>query len=218
MILQFDKSIAQKNPTLFDLIESKSLLYPVYYILDSRLRDASNLSNWLAESIDNPSDELVAACKGIDTTQDPDYIMTDVLRLVHSLVTYTPDSKIYKTPEKWQTPKETLTLKTGDCEDGAILIYCMARHLGVPSNRLLLFAGDVAGGGHCWCGYRATEYPLNWAFMDWCYWYDSSTPGARPKYYIKDNIIYDDVLNRYLKIWFAFNEDKSYKGINNATA
>lgn len=215
MILQFDKAITEKHPELFDYVESKSLWYPIYYLIDHRVRVAANLQEWIKKQLDNPSEELELIAATFDKTRYTDYLMTDILRWVQKNITYVTDDKVYKTPEKWQTPSETLALKTGDCEDGAILMYALAHMCGVPDNRLLLFAGFVTGGGHCWLGYRSDEYPLNWCFMDWCYWFDRSTPNARQKYYIQDTTIYDDPLKRYHSIWFAFNSSNSFKGIMN---
>lgn len=215
MIISFDKKITKANPQLFDFIESKSIWYPIYYMIDHRVRDSVNLQKWIKEQLDNPSEELELIAKTFDKSQEADYIMTDILRWVQKNITYVTDDKTYKVPEKWQTPSETLKLKTGDCEDGAILIYALAQMCGIPDSRLLIFAGSVLGGGHCWLGYRSDEYPLNWCFMDWCYWYDRNTPNNRTKYYIKDTTIYDDPKHQYLTIWFAFNSTNSYKGILN---
>jgi len=211
----FNKDLVKHNPELFKFIEQKSLWYPIYYILDSRVRDAKNLQVWLNDNVSVIPEEVANIVAQFNMNQDADYIMVDILRWVKENIVYTTDNKVYKTPEKWQTAAETIKLKTGDCEDGAILIYTLAIHCGIPPERLLLFAGDVDGGGHCWCGYRSTEYPLNWCFMDWCYWYDPTTPSARTKYYILGSKIYDDPKNQYYDIWFAFNHVDSFKGIMN---
>lgn len=215
MIIQFDRSIAKNNPQLFNYIESKSVWYPLYYVLDHRVRDSVNLQKWVKEQLDNTSDEVKQLAATFDSKQDADYIITDILRWVQKNIKYITDNKVYKVPEKWQSAAETLSLKTGDCEDGAILIFTLARLCGIPENRLLIMCGSVDGGGHAWLSYRPSEYPLNWCFMDWCYWFDRSTPSSRTKYYIKDTTIYNDPKNQYYSIWFAFNDSSSYKGIMN---
>lgn len=219
MLIHINRAISINNPQLFEFVEAKSIWYPLYYIIDRRVRESVHLQSWLAEQLTKPTEALELIAATFDKTQSTDYLMTDILCWVHNNISYVSDSKVYKTVEKWQTPSETLVLKTGDCEDGAILIYALAHMCGVNDNRLLLFAGDVksAAGteGHCWLGYRSDEYPLNWCFMDWCYWFDQTTPNTRTKYYIKDTKIYDDPLNHYLNIWFAFNATKSFKGIMN---
>lgn len=215
MIIHFDKKITKVNPSLFDFIESKSIWYPVWYIIDHRVRDSVNLQKWCKDQLENTSQEVKDLASSFSKEKDYDYLMTDILRWVQANIKYVPDDKVYKTPEKWQKAEETLKLKTGDCEDGAILIFTLARLCGVPSNRLLILCGSVLGGGHAWCAYRPSEYPLNWCFMDWCYWYDRNTPNNRTKYYINDTTIYDDPQKQYHSIWFAFNDSTSHKGIMN---
>ncbi len=215
MIIHFDKKITDKNPALFDFIESKSILYPIYYIMDYRVRKSVNLQKWFAEQVSNSCVKLKEIGDSIKDNKDYDYVMTDILRWVNKNIVYTTDSKKWKLAEVWQTPEETLTSGTGDCEDGTILIAALAHYKGIPSNRWLINCGDVSLGGHAYFIYRPTEYPLNWCFMDWCYYYDKTTPSARTKYYIKDNTIYDDPLKHYLTTWFSFNDKTSYKGIMN---
>lgn len=116
----------------------------------------------------------------------------------------------------------TVILKNGSilhqCEDGAILMYVLARLAGIPSNRLLLFAGSVNGGGHCWLGYRPVSDPLNFRFLDWCYWPDISLVESRKFYSIIGKQIYSFQTgaykkdNNYYNIWWAFNEDATYFG------
>lgn len=40
---------------------------------------------------------------------------------VNCMICYMPDERAHKKPEHWQMPAETLSRKTGDCEDYAIL-------------------------------------------------------------------------------------------------
>ena len=67
---------------------------------------------------------------------------------------------------------------THQCEDGAILIYILAHLCGIPDYRIQLVAGNVVGGGHCYCVFTDTngiEYPI-----DWCYWYKKSVAMKIP--------------------------------------
>lgn len=215
MIYQFDKKITEKHPEMFEYIESRNIWSLIVFTIDTKARKSIVVKDWLNDIIKNPSKELIKICDEIPNNKNPDYIMTDILRWVNKNIKYKSDSVIWKMSDKWQTPEETLNLKTCDCEDGAILMYAMAIYKNIPVNRLLLFCGSVVGGGHCWLGYKSTEYPLNWCFMDWCYWYDSLTPNSRTKYYIDNQTIYDDPTNNYKNIWFGFNHIKSYLGIKN---
>lgn len=203
----------KKYPEIFEFVEAKSLWYPIYYILDSGLRKSVNLQNWFQNIVSNPCDELIKIANTIKDNDNPDYTVTDILHWVNKNITYVQDNVKWKLAERWQTPEETLSLRTGDCEDGAILIAALVHYKKVPSNRWLINCGDVVGGGHAYFSYKPSEYPLNWCFMDWCYYYDGAVPEDRTKYYIKDATIYGDA--QYQKLWFAFNDKKSYKGLLN---
>ena len=141
--------------------------------------------------------------------------------LIHSWVVnnikYVTDKSKWKLDEYWQTPDETLVNLTGDCEDGAILEYTLARMKGIPVERLLLLCGDVLGGGHCWLGYKPEEYPLNFVFMDWCYWANLNSVDFRNKFFIdSSNVVHEYNLNselksNYYKVWWGFNEQTSIR-------
>ncbi len=207
-----------KKKGVFDYIKSSYFDYFITYVLDSGFRIGTELRPWIKQQIDNPTLELIQAGQEATKTLPKDVSVDTValacLKYVINNVTYTADSKTWKVDEKWQTAQETLMSKKGDCEDGAILMYILCRLNGVPANRLLLNAGDVQGGGHCWLSYRPDEYPLNFVFLDWCYWPNQLYPNDRPKFYIDGKkIVGEDT--RYYKIWFAFNEENSYYELKN---
>lgn len=56
-------------------------------------------------------------------------------------ITYKFDSDVHSVSEYWQLPAETLELRTGDCEDFAILLCSMLRAYGVPSNQVYVAGG-----------------------------------------------------------------------------
>lgn len=215
MIIKVDPWISNQHPALFNFIEAKSAWSLVFYRMSSQYNTMTDLQAWFKGQVNNPSEILKDIANHIPGDSNLDNLMTNILRWVANNITYTADDKKWKLVERWQTPEETLTSLTGDCEDGAILIAALARYKGVPSNRILIMCGSVDGGGHCWAAYRPNEYPLNWVFMDWCYWYSPNTPNVRTKYYIKDTTIYDDPKSQYYSIWFAFNDTSGYKGLMN---
>lgn len=216
MIIKYDKELTERVPEIYNYVDSQNLWAIVYFIVNSNARKSVVVQEWLKEYIKNPCQELIDICKKeIKIDKNHDYTMTEILRWVIKNIKYVPDSTKWKMGDRWQSPQETIVSGTGDCEDGAILIYAMAIQCGVPESRVLLMCGDVLGGGHCWCSYRSTEYPLNWCFMDWCYWPDTRSPDSRQKYYILDTTIYDDPKKQYYKIWFAFNHINAYRGLMN---
>jgi hypothetical protein len=173
--------------------------------------------SWISEQVKNPDQSLKDYADKITLGKDYDETCLNVLRQVIKDLRYTPDQTAWGMSEYWQTGKETLSKLTGDCEDGATLIYLLCRYKGVPANHLLLLCGDVEGGGHCFLGYKPETYPLNFVFLDWCYWQTNNNIEDRSKFYINHNKIkeYNNlgslINSKYYDIWFAFNEETSIK-------
>jgi len=178
------------------------------WIIDSKYRKAVHLPTWIKEQIDNPSQEIINIAKSLKG-KDDNKTMLYVLKYVHDTIVYTPDDKVWSMPEYWQTAQQTLIKKTGDCEDGAILSYVLARLAGVPEYKLHLTCGSVDGGGHCWLMYSPQAYWF--VFMDWCYWYNNKSVEDRPKFFIVDKTIKGEDI-RYKDMWFAFSESRLLVG------
>jgi transglutaminase-like putative cysteine protease len=214
MLFKFPKEKIGDNE--FNHIKNSWNSKILYWIIDYRFRKSYRLSSWLS-SFDYTV--LSEALKEIPNDDDFDKQVIHCLRWVKNNITYVSDKISWDVDEKWQSIEETIGLRTGDCEDGAILLYWLCRFKGVPANRLYILAGDVDGGGHCWLGYKPTEYPLNWIFLDWCYWYNANNLGSRSLFYINEIKISEytptgkQVNDSYYKIWFAFNEEDSYTKI-----
>ena len=182
----------------------------IKYVVDSNFRQSVSISTWLENSINRTLNlnDLKSKPRSI---KNEDAQMMEILRWVKNNIKYVPDSKQWKRIEYWQKPQETLNSMQGDCEDGAILMYCLARMYGIPENRLLLICSDTPIGGHCYLAYKPTNYPLNFTFMDWCYNVDLRTIQTRTKYSIVGKTINGD--KYYSNMWFAFNEIDSYSEI-----
>ena len=52
--------------------------------------------------------------------------------------------------EFWYFPDETLTRRSGDCDDSSLLLLSMLRNF-YPPNRVYAVAGTYRGLGHMWC-------------------------------------------------------------------
>jgi len=122
-------------------------------------------------------------------------------------VVYTPDSTDFKLPEVWLFPFETLTLRKGDCEDGAILLANLMLRQGIPYWRIRINAGDVKDPavknskvGHAWVTYLR-ESDNEWVVLDWCYWGTECT-SLQKKWHDATN---------YFNIWFSFNSRYVFK-------
>lgn len=212
MIFRFPKQ--KINQEVFDY-ESKNFLdHLVTWCLSSDYRKSVRLSSWLKEQLTTPSKELLTIADSISSYEDNDLQVIEVLKWIINNLTYKSDKNVWGVEEKWQTAEETIRLKTGDCEDGAVLTYILCRLKGVNANRLAITAGDVNGGGHCWLMYKPTEYPLNFVVLDWCYWANTLPLTNRNLFYIIDNDIieyenYQIIKSNYYTLWFMFNEDWS---------
>jgi hypothetical protein len=65
-------------------------------------------------------------------------------------IAYKDDALIYGTSEYWQFGKETVSLRTGDCEDFAILLCSLFRANGVSADDVYVVVGRNSEGYHAW--------------------------------------------------------------------
>lgn len=127
--------------------------------------------------------------------------MLQALKWVRKNIEYESDEKVTGFKEFWNFPFETLAQGEADCEDGAVLLYCLAWCAGVPYWKLRVTAGWVKTpgkqdkSGHAYLTYYC-ENKDKWVIVDWCYYYNSKTMSERPAY--KTEEFYDDV-------WFSWN-------------
>lgn len=59
-------------------------------------------------------------------------------------ITYIHDIDVYGQRDYWQLPSETLDLRTGDCEDFAILFCTLLRAYGVPADQVYVAVGGLS--------------------------------------------------------------------------
>jgi hypothetical protein len=117
---------------------------------------------------------------------------------------YEMDKGRFGLDEFWAYPSEVLTVKTGDCEDGAILLANLLRACGVPYWKIRLTAGMTPLGAHAYVTYFC-EKTNHWVALDWCYQLDLRAIDQRPDY--KDSPIYGEV-------WFSWNRRYAFsKGV-----
>jgi len=141
------------------------------------------------------------------TGSNNDEKMLNIQKWVVNNIKYIGDNLSAGVVEYWQFPFETLRLRTGDCEDGALLIAALAVNSGIPAFRLRVVAGFVQPaptapqGGHAYVAYLR-ESDNQWVAIDWCYLQDSNTPIAL-KPILKNNTAYKNM-------WFTFNNENSW--------
>jgi transglutaminase-like putative cysteine protease len=84
---------------------------------------------------------------------------------VGNSITYKYDSNVHGVDEYWQLPKETIELRTGDCEDHAILLCSLLRADGWSPNDVYVVIGkDGNGEGHAWV--KINLGILGWQYLE----------------------------------------------------
>jgi hypothetical protein len=92
-----------------------------------------------------------------------------------SSIVYVYDKDRWGVEDYWQTPEQTITLGTGDCEDHAILLQSLLEallyktHGYIPNETVYMVCGEVdlnydgvSDGGHCWNIIEASKLPSEW--------------------------------------------------------
>jgi transglutaminase-like putative cysteine protease len=69
---------------------------------------------------------------------------------VGSNIQYQNDDAVYGVRDYWQFGKETVSLRTGDCEDFAILLCSLFRAAGYSPDDVYVVIGKNANGYHAW--------------------------------------------------------------------
>lgn len=128
--------------------------------------------------------------------------MYKILMYVMGNLKYTCDEDTKKQVEYWQNPEDTLTLRKGDCEDGAILIKSLSLVAGIPDYKVKIAAGHVKGGGHAYVVYLRDDD--KWCILDWCYW-PNKLPINKRKSFAQEKNYYD--------IWFSFNKKFTFSSV-----
>ena len=202
MVIKFSQKLMEKfGSIVHDTIDSLYKKKTINWRIDWRNeRLVTNIQIWLKEQIANPSEDMLLLARRFEKYSTHDRKIMSILRWVNKNVKYKRDQDVWKVKEKWQTAEETLSKKTGDCEDGAVLILVLARLNDIPYTQVNLTAGNVVGGGHCWVEYRANFDGVT-RLIDWCYWYNPS-PIHRRKPASQDT--------RYLDRWFRVNDVRGY--------
>ena len=118
-------------------------------------------------------------------------------------ITYVSDKTQHGFVEFWQFCYETIQLRDGDCEDGAILMASMLIAAGIPRWRVRIAGGLVKTGnptapmgGHAWCCYLR-ESDSKFIILDWCYYPDTSPIHLKSTVKMNKN---------YIKTWFSWND------------
>lgn len=204
MKLKLPKQFAEKKEIAEHLRKIGFTERIVYYWTDRRVATLINVQSWIKNNLDceDAYKELILRYPTLASSTQF-WKVKRTLAFINQKIKYTPDQEVWKVAEMWQTPAETWQLKTGDCEDGALLIYALLHKLGIEEERLRIVAGDVDGGGHAYVVWLSDEDALEYP-IDWCYWYSTSYVMSVP-YYLREEYYFGR------KEWWTFNSTTSYK-------
>lgn len=78
----------------------------------------------------------------------PDWIA--IRDWVGNNVEYRYDTETHGSEDFWQLPRETLSKRTGDCEDFSILLCSLYRAVGWDKGEVYVVLGEKDGGYHAW--------------------------------------------------------------------
>lgn len=153
-----------------------------------------------------PNSTLVLDCLQ-DILGDPPYELTntgfDAIRdWVAVNIDYVSDEERWGVLEYWQTPEETLSLHTGDCEDFAILLCTLLRAYGISEVHIYVAVGiDNEGYGHA---FLIEDWYLDgeWRAIEPQAEAEPFPPGRR----FKDFNLADFLLLRHYDVIAAFND------------
>jgi hypothetical protein len=153
-----------------------------------------------------PNCTLVRDClQGIlgDPPYEPTKADFDAIRdWVAVNIDYVSDEEQWGVEEYWQTPEETLSLQTGDCEDFAILLCTLLRAFGIDDEHIYIAIGvDNDGYGHA---FLIEDWYLDgeWRAIEPQVEAEPFRPGRR----FKDFNLADFLLLRHYEIIAAFND------------
>lgn len=157
------------------------------------VRQFINKNNYLLPKFSGSDDEKALLC----------------LKWIINNIEYISDKTEYGLNEYWAFGYQTLNVKKGDCEDGAILLYDLMSYNGIPDWKIRISAGYVktptGQEGHAYLNYFCEE-TNKWVTLDWCYYPNKTQINKRIDYKEDEN---------YLNVWFSFNSLYSWtKGLN----
>jgi hypothetical protein len=179
------------------------------------VRPESSIVSWLPATESEFKSYITPECPSVnealrDILGDPPYELSpvgfdDIRDWVAVNIDYMSDEKRWG-EDYWQTPEETLSYRTGDCEDFSILLCSLLRTYGIDADRVYVALGvDDDEDGHAFLlenwyrdgQWRRVESQAPAQLSSWDSWVGFSTPDSRLDQYdittaFNDLCYYDD--------------------------
>jgi hypothetical protein len=140
------------------------------------------------EEVDQLTEKDLPIRVGCPQTDLELYKIRKIVWFLNDFIEYTPDREVWNYKNVWQLPETTWKLKTGDCEDKAILaMYVLYKFTGTKGNILRL---KRKGGGHAILSFIHNEKEL---FIDADTVYNDFSILSQT-YEIKEYISYEETI------------------------
>jgi hypothetical protein len=158
---------------------------------------ASPIANWLPATESEFKSYITPECPSVkealqDILGDPPYELSqagfdDIRDWVATNIDYMSDEKRWG-KDYWQTPKETLSYHTGDCEDFSILLCSLLRAYGIDAEQVYVALGvNDEEDGHAFLiedwyhngEWRRIESQAPAQFSSWHSWLGLPNPDSR---------------------------------------
>ena len=144
---KFGQIVYNRQNEIFETRLKPTNANPFNFLLDWRVRKAVNLKNWLAEQINEPLAKTLVDEQHFLNYASLDDRITKIQQYVMLLGKYVGDQEEWGTPEHWSSLQEFADKGfKGDCEDGAVAIFILARTAGIPENKIKVVTGNVWDG------------------------------------------------------------------------
>jgi hypothetical protein len=181
----------------------------------------SSVTNWLPATASEFNSYITPGCPSVtdalsDILADSPYQLSQVgfdnIRdWVATNIDYISDEKRWG-KDYWQTPAETLSYRTGDCEDFSILLCTLLRTYGIDAESVYVALGiDDDEEGHAFLlenwyhdgEWRRVESQSSTQLSSWDSWLGFPTPDSRLAEY--------DISAAFNDVYY--NDDQSFSGI-----
>jgi predicted transglutaminase-like cysteine proteinase len=161
------------------------------------IHPASSIANWLPATESEFKSYITPECSSVketlrDILGDPPYELSqpgfdDIRDWVATNIDYMSDEKRWG-KDYWQTPEETLSYRTGDCEDFSILLCSLFRAYGIDAEQVYVALGvNAEEEGHAFLiedwyhdgEWRRIESQAPVQFSSWHSWFGLPNPDSR---------------------------------------
>lgn len=195
------KKLLNKHKTFEKIIDeqfgkSQVLFYPLRSSKPFDIRETLKLTNLENEFLKN-----ILWNRIITKQNSNDEKVIKIAKFVNKHLTYKTDKELHYKIEYWCNPYITFKLKSGDCDDYALLIMKFMELAGIPEWRRRIVAGDTACGGHGYVVYFSEEYG------DWFVVEGSFYPRKALNEFNKKPFRFNE---RYYELWFSFTEKRAW--------